>query len=87
MGKQSVNLVLTVLQVVAPVGILALVGYVWVKAGFEYRMEFVTRLSMTLAVPCLIFTALMKTKIDPTALTNVLLASIVASKIARACMS
>jgi malate permease and related proteins len=78
MGKQSVNLVLTVLQVVAPVGILALVGYVWVKAGFEYRMEFVTRLSMTLAVPCLIFTALMKTKIDPTALTNVLLASIVA---------
>jgi malate permease and related proteins len=73
-----VNLVLTVLQVVAPVGILALVGYVWVKSGFEYRMEFVTRLSMTLAVPCLIFTALMKTKIDPTALTNVLLASIVA---------
>jgi hypothetical protein len=78
MGKQSVNLIITVLQVVAPVGILALVGYVWVKAGLEYRMEFVTRLSMTLAVPCLIFTALMKTKIDPTALTNVLLASIVA---------
>jgi predicted permease len=71
-----VNLLLTVLQIVAPVGGLGLIGFVWVKAGFEYRMEFVTRLSMTLAVPCLIFTALMKSKIDPEALTSVIWASI-----------
>ncbi len=72
------NLLLTVLQITAPVGILAFVGYAWVKAGFEYRMEFVTRLSMTLATPCLIFTALMKTEIDRAALADLLLAAIVA---------
>lgn len=62
------NLALTVLQIVAPVFLLAGVGLVWVKAGFEYRVQFVTRLAMTLSVPCLIFTALMKTEIDPKAL-------------------
>ncbi|WP_050522024.1 AEC family transporter [Pseudorhodobacter wandonensis] len=72
------NLILTVLQIVAPVGLLAGVGFAWVKAGFEYRMEFVTRLAMTLATPCLIFTALMKTEIDRSALADLLLAAITA---------
>lgn len=69
------NLALTVLEITAPVFLLAAVGFAWVKAGFEYRVEFVTRLAMTLAVPCLIFTALMKTKIDPQALTTLSLAA------------
>ena len=68
----------TVLEIVAPVFLLALIGFSWVKLGFEYRVEFVTRLAMTLAVPCLIFTALMKTEIDPSALTTLLMASILA---------
>lgn len=68
----------TVLEIVAPVFLLALIGFSWVKLGFEYRVEFVTRLAMTLAVPCLIFTALMKTEIDPSALTTLLIASIAA---------
>ena len=72
------NLILTVLQIVAPVGFLSLVGFVWVKAGFEYRVDFVTRLAMTLATPCLVFTALMKTEIDPESLTDVLFAAITA---------
>lgn len=72
------NLILTVLEIVAPVGLLGLTGFLWVKAGFEYRMEFITRLSMTLSVPALIFTALMKTEIEPSALTDLLLASIAA---------
>jgi len=63
-----VDLAITVLQIVAPVFLLAGVGLVWVKAGFEYRVQFVTRLAMTLSVPCLIFTALMKTEIEPSAL-------------------
>ncbi|WP_069299007.1 AEC family transporter [Neptunicoccus sediminis] len=58
------TLFLTVLQVVAPVFLLALIGVVWVRLGYEYRVQFVTRLSMTLGVPALIFTALMKTDID-----------------------
>ena len=72
------NLITTVMQIVAPICILAGIGFAWAKLGYEYRMEFVTRLSMTLGVPCLIFTALMKTNINPAALTSVLLASVVA---------
>ena len=72
------DLALTVLTIVAPVFLLAAIGFIWVKAGFEYRVEFVTRLAMTLSVPCLIFVALMKAKIDPAALTALSLASVVA---------
>lgn len=71
-------ILLTVLEVVAPVFILASVGFVWVKLGFDYRIEFVTRLAMTLSLPCLIFVALMQTEIDPDALAIVSLASAVA---------
>jgi predicted permease len=63
-----VNLALTVLEITAPVFLLAGVGFTWVRLGFEYRIQFVTRLAMTLAVPALIFTALMKTDLDKGAL-------------------
>ena len=72
------NLALTVLNITAPVFILAAVGFAWVKLGFEYRVEFVTRMAMTLAVPCLIFVALMKTEIPPEALAALSMASFVA---------
>ena len=72
------NLTLTVLEIVAPVFLLAAVGFGWVKLGFEYRINFVTQLAMTLAIPCLIFTSLMQTQIDPTALTALSLATIAA---------
>ena len=72
------NLTLTVLEIVAPVFLLAAVGFTWVKLGFEYRINFVTQLAMTLAVPCLIFTSLMQTDIDPAALTALTLASMLA---------
>ncbi|QIE45631.1 AEC family transporter [Pseudohalocynthiibacter aestuariivivens] len=70
------NLILTVLEITAPVFLLAGVGYLWVWMGYEYRLAFVTRLSMTLAVPCLIFTALMQAKVDPASLTTVSLAAV-----------
>ncbi|MGJ8555442.1 MAG: AEC family transporter [Sulfitobacter geojensis] len=72
------TLIFTVLEIVAPVFLLAGIGFAWVKLGFEYRLEFVTRLAMTLAVPCLIFTALVNTTLDPSALTTLTLASLVA---------
>ena len=68
----------TVLGIVAPVFLLAAVGFVWVRMGLEYRVEFVTRLAMTLSVPCLIFVALMEAEIDPGALTRLTLASLAA---------
>jgi predicted permease len=73
-----VNLIVTVLEIVAPVFLLAAVGFTWVKLGFEYRIEFVTRLAMTLAVPCLIFVALMQADMDPSAIANLSLATLAA---------
>lgn len=72
------NLTLTVLEIVAPVFLLAGIGYVWVKLGFEYRIQFVTQLAMTLSVPCLIFVSLMNAQIDPAALTALSLATVAA---------
>ncbi|WP_438956923.1 AEC family transporter [Cognatiyoonia sp.] len=72
------NLALTVLNITAPVFILAAVGFSWVKLGFEYRVEFVTRLAMTLSVPCLVFVALIQTEIEPDALATLTLASVLA---------
>lgn len=72
------NLTLTVLEIVAPVFLLAGIGFTWVKVGLEYRIQFVTQLAMTLSVPCLIFVSLMQTKIDPAALTALSLATIAA---------
>lgn len=77
-GKQSVNLALTILEIVAPVFLLSGIGFVWIKLGFEYRVRFVTQLSMTIGVPALIFTSLQKSEVDPQALSIVSLAAIVA---------
>lgn len=72
------QIALTVLEIVAPVFILAAVGFAWVRLGYEYRLEFVTRFAMTLSVPCLIFTALMQTEIEASALATLSLASFAA---------
>nr|WP_268821679.1 AEC family transporter [Octadecabacter dasysiphoniae] len=69
---------MTVLEITAPVFLLAAVGFVWVKLGYEYRVEFVTRFAMTLSVPCLIFTALMGTQVDAAALAALSVAALVA---------
>ncbi|MEM6340932.1 MAG: AEC family transporter [Pseudomonadota bacterium] len=69
------NIAGTVLEIVAPVFLLAALGFAWVRLGFEYRIQFVTQLAMTLAVPCLIFVSLMETEIDAAALTKLTLAS------------
>ncbi|WP_341368503.1 AEC family transporter [Yoonia sp. BS5-3] len=70
------NLALTVLNITAPVFLLAAVGFAWVKLGFEYRVEFVTRMAMTLSVPCLIFVALMRIEAEPEALAALSLAAL-----------
>nr|WP_217357209.1 AEC family transporter [Ruegeria atlantica] len=70
---------LTVFEIVAPVFILAGIGFAWVKLGFEYRLQFVTRFAMTLAVPSLIFVALMQTDIPGGDLSRFTVATIVAN--------
>ena len=58
------SLFLSVLEVCAPVFIVAGIGFFWKKFGYEYRIEFVTKLVMSLTIPCLIFSALIQTQID-----------------------
>ncbi|MDA8804279.1 AEC family transporter [Amylibacter sp.] len=72
------ELILTVFQIVAPVFILAAIGFAWVKIGWSYEIEFVTRLAMTLSVPALIFVALMKANISADTLSNLFLSSLIA---------
>jgi len=55
--------------------LLAGVGYAWVRLGFEYRTTFVTGLATNVALPCMIFTALMKSSVPIDALSVVLLAA------------
>lgn len=71
------NLVITVLEIVAPVFLLAGVGFAWVKLGQDYRIEFVTKLGMTLSLPALIFVSLMQTEIEPSALAALSFATLV----------
>ena len=72
------QMALTVLEIVAPVFLLATVGFVWVRLGFEYRVEFVTRLGMSVAIPCLIFVSLMQSEADLQVLGRLTLAGIAA---------
>lgn len=72
------TITLTILEIVAPVFLLASVGFVWVKLGFEYRVQFVTRLGMSLATPCLVFVALMQSEIEPASLGALSLAGFAA---------
>lgn len=71
------NAISTVMEIVAPVFLLAAIGFVWARRGLDFRLEFVTRLTMTLSVPCLIFVALMRTDLPPQALADLSLAALV----------
>ncbi len=72
------RLILEVAQVVAPVFLLAAIGFGWVRRGWGYDVEFVTRLSMTLSIPCLIFMALVRSDVDPRLLRDTVLAALAA---------
>jgi hypothetical protein len=73
-----VNLVLTVIAVTAPVFLLGALGTLWVRVlAWEYPLPFVTRLAMTVAVPCLIFTALADAQMTPGALATLSVAAAV----------
>ena len=71
-------LALSVIEIVAPVFLLASIGYTWVKCGAEYRVQFVTQMAMTLSIPCLVFVSLMQTEIPPELLVEISLATITA---------
>lgn len=67
-----------ILSIVAPVFLLALAGYVWARRGAPFDIAFVTRLSLGLSLPCLIFSVLVKVEIERQAFADIALASLAA---------
>ena len=62
--------------IVVPVFALASVGFIWVRLGLDYDFKFVTRLTLEVGTPCLIFSTLIKTEIDVGAFQTVVLAAL-----------
>jgi predicted permease len=69
---------LQILQITAPVILLASAGYVWARLKMNFDLEFITRLAINFSMPCLIFSVLVKVEIDPAAFRDIALASVVA---------
>jgi predicted permease len=69
-------LVLTVLKIISPVFFLGIIGYFWEKAEIDYPITFVTKLTMNIALPCLIFTSLMNTEIESNILSSIIFATL-----------
>jgi len=69
-------LFLAVLKIIFPVFLLSLVGFVWSKWKFDYPIDFVTRLTMNIALPSLIFTSLMNTNIESQLLNSIIFGTI-----------
>jgi predicted permease len=69
---------LQILQITAPVFLLAMTGYVWARLKMNFDLEFITRLAINFSMPCLIFSVLVKVEIDPAAFRDIALASVVA---------
>jgi malate permease and related proteins len=70
------DLLAALFQIVAPVFVLAAIGFAWSRAELAYDTAFVTRLSMTISLPCLIFMALVRTDVDPRLLGDTVIAAV-----------
>jgi len=46
-------------NVISPVFFIALVGYIWVRKGYDFPAKFVTRINMNIGAPCLVFAGIM----------------------------
>lgn len=62
------------LAVMAPVLIAAAIGYGWARSGHDYPTEFVTRMVLNVATPCLVLSTLSRTQIDASAFASMALA-------------
>ncbi|HYQ39337.1 MAG TPA: AEC family transporter [Pseudomonas sp.] len=65
--------------VMAPVLIVAGIGYAWVRSGQAYPTDFVTRLVLNVGTPSLVLSALSRTKVDPQAFGQMALACVLVS--------
>ena len=60
--------------VLAPVFIVAGIGFAWARKGLDYPTEFIARIVMTVGTPSLVLSTLSRTELDPTAFTSMAVA-------------
>lgn len=72
-------MIATIAGIVAPVFILAAIGFFWRRAGVEFHPGFVSRLVINLGAPALIFSGLTDLTADPATLATVFAAALVFS--------
>ncbi len=68
-------MILQILEITAPVFLLALVGYAWRRSGLPFDIPFVSRLAMQVSVPALLFSVLSRIEVDPKAFRDLAFAS------------
>jgi malate permease and related proteins len=69
----------TLVAIIAPVLICAALGYGWAKSGRRYDVEIVTVLATSISLPALVFTTLVETQIEITALGKMVAAAVAAT--------
>lgn len=70
-------LILTVFKIIFPIFFLGAIGFFWEKSNIDYPVEFVTKLTMNIALPCLIFTSLMNTNLQSEILNLLIVSTLV----------
>lgn len=65
-------------NVVSPVLLISLIGFIWVKKDYAFPTDFVTRVNMNLGAPCLVFVGLLGLRDDISAMTTFMFASLIA---------
>lgn len=64
------ELLVTVAPIIAPVFVVAAIGFGWARAGMPFDTEFTTTLVSNLSFPCLIVSTLANLDVDPTAFSQ-----------------
>lgn len=72
---------IAILSIITLVLILSAIGFIWVKAGYDCQVEFVTRHGKNFAVPCLIFVPLMKPEVKKYVVLRILFSTISAYEV------
>lgn len=61
--------------VVAPVFLIAALGFAWIRAGLPFDRAFITAFVVNAATPCLVFSTLMRVRLEGEAVATLVLAS------------
>ena len=65
--------------IVSPIFIAAAIGFVWARSGIDYPSEFIGRIVMNIALPCLLVNTLSHSDVELPALLKMGLACLIAS--------